>query len=108
MVFHSPIPEALMQIVNHMKTNTETNHPLGACGTDTNKEQFYKVTLTWKREREGTLTVWADSPSDARQKASLLAWCPVPLIEWENVEDSMSAQSAEPVADEKGKGTANE
>ena len=91
-----------------MKTNTQTNHPIGASGTDTNKEQFYKVTLVRQLEREGTLTVWADSPSDAMQKASFLSWCPVPLIDWQNVEDSMRAKSAEPVAEEKAKGAANE
>jgi hypothetical protein len=91
-----------------MKTESKESNAVRAEGTDTNKEQFYKVTLVWKREREGSLTVWADSPADAMQKASLLAWFPVPLVEWENVKDGMSAKSAEPVADEKAKGAANE
>jgi len=85
-----------------MKTKTKSNHPLGACGTDTKNEQFYKVTLVWTREREGTLTVWADSPSDAMQKASFLSWAPVPLVSWSQSDETMSAKAAQPITEEKG------
>jgi len=85
-----------------MKTKTKENHTARAQGAGTNKEQFYKVTLVWTREREGTLTVWADSPSDAMQKASFLSWAPVPLVNWSQSDESMRAKEAQPITEEKG------
>ena len=92
-----------------MKTKSNIkNHAASAQGTDNSPAGFYKVRLVRKREHEAHLTVFGKSQTDAMKNASLVSWFPLPLCKWEQVEDSITAESAELDKQQPTKGGSND
>jgi len=58
---------------NTMKSKTKQNHPLGTCGTDTNKTTLYMVNLHSTVYYEMSLPVAAKSGEEAKNIAEKIA-----------------------------------
>ena len=56
-----------------MKTKTNKNHPLGACGTDTHQRSLYEVTVARTDYLYTKVRVEADSQEDAEAEAESIA-----------------------------------
>ena len=56
-----------------MKSKTKKNHPLGACGTDTNKSRVFEVVLMRTQDCYCRLSVPASSEDEASRNAVMLA-----------------------------------
>jgi len=79
-----------------MKTKTKKDHPIGACGTDTNRRKLYEVTVRHIDCCESRVRVKAKSESEAenaavRRIASQDNWA------WDTTESELYAFSVEAV-----------